>query len=216
MNIYEKLLLIQQEVRATKDLRNDFGKFNYRNAEAIYEVAKPVCLKHKALLHVSDDIEMIDSHPYIKALAELIDVEKTEYKENEPIAISSVGWARIPDSLKGMNDCQVTGSSSSYARKYALSALLLLDDCKDPDSLDNSKNDKDKAKEKALVENKQRLDEEENWRLLNGNQIEVKTKKGWANLDTLELRWLEVMLNDPRFEGIKNFVQMYIDKIKGV
>lgn len=212
MNIYEKLLKIQQEVRAPKDMRNDFGKFNYRSAEAIYEVAKPICLKHGALLHITDEIEVKCDKPYVKAIAELIDIDKSKLEDGEIISIGSVGWARIPESLKGMNDCQVSGSASSYARKYAVSALFLLDDNKDPDSLNNKDNSE---KEKAMQENQRKADEQENWRLVNGKEIEVKTKKGWVNLKDMELKWLEVMLTDPRFEDIKHFVQMYIDEIKG-
>lgn len=207
MSIYEKLLKIQQEVRAPKEMRNDFGKFNYRSAEAIYEVAKPICLKHGALLHITDEIEVKADKPYIKATAELIDAE-----DKGAESIKSVGWARIPESLKGMNDCQVSGSASSYARKYAVSALFLLDDNKDPDSLNNKDNSE---KEKAMQENQRKADEQENWRLVNGKEIEVKTKQGWKNLKDMELKWLEVMLTDPRFEDIKHFVQMYIDEIKG-
>ena len=133
MSIYEKLLKIQQEVRAPKEMRNDFGKFNYRSAEAIYEVAKPICLKHGALLHITDEIEVKADKPYIKATAELINAE-TNAEDKGAESIKSVGWARIPESLKGMNDCQVSGSASSYARKYAVSALFLLDDNKDPDT----------------------------------------------------------------------------------
>ena len=212
MSIREKLLKIQQEIRAPKDMRNDFGKFNYRSAEAIYEVAKPICLKYGALLHITDEIEVKADKPYIKATAELIDAELIDTENKSAESIKSVGWARIPESLKGMNDCQVSGSASSYARKYAVSALFLLDDCKDPDSLNNKDNSE---KEKAMQDNQKKANEQENWRLVNGKEIEVRTKQGWKNLENMELKWLEVMLTDPRFEDIKHFVQMYIEKIKG-
>ena len=211
MSIYEKLLKIQQEVRAPKDMRNDFGKFNYRSAEAIYEVAKPICLKHGALLHVTDEIEVKADKPYIKATAELIDAEiNAEDKGTE--SIKSVGWARIPESLKGMNDCQVSGSASSYARKYAVSALFLLDDNKDPDSLNNKDNSE---KEKAMQENQRRLDEQENWRYISADHIEVKMKNGrWINLDDCNLVWLNALMENELFEGIKQDIQKRIDLIK--
>ena len=212
MNIYEKLLLIQQEVKAPKEMRNDFGKFNYRSAEAIYEVAKPICLNHGALLHITDTIEVIADKPYVKAIAELIDVEKSEYKEGEIISIGSVGWARIPDSLKGMNDCQVSGSASSYARKYAVSALFLLDDNKDPDSLDNNKVTE---KEKAMKDNQKKLDDAENWRYISADNIEVKMNNGkWVNLDDCPLKWLQALANMEAFEGIKADIQKRIDLVK--
>ena len=130
MNIFEKLLRIQQEARVTKDMHNDFGRFNYRNAEMIFEALKPICLKYGAVLRVTDDVEEKCGRPYIKAIAELIDIET----QGEIYAISSVGWARIPDQKKGMDDSQLTGSTSSYARKYALNGLFLLDDTKDADT----------------------------------------------------------------------------------
>jgi hypothetical protein len=72
MNIFEKLLRIQQEARVTKDMHNDFGRFNYRNAEMIFEALKPICLKYGAVLRVTDDVEEKCGRPYIKAIAELI------------------------------------------------------------------------------------------------------------------------------------------------
>ena len=216
MSIYEKLLKIQQEVKAPKDMRNDFGKFNYRSAEAIYEVVKPICLKHGALLHITDEIEVKCDRPYIKAIAELIDTDKSKVEDGEIISIGSVGWARIPEALKGMNDCQVSGSASSYARKYAVSALFLLDDNKDPDSVDNKHNGE---KEKAMQENQKRLDEMENWRYISADHIEVKakTKDGgyeWKNIDELTLKALEFLRDDVRFEGIKQDIEKRIELIK--
>lgn len=199
MSIYEKLLAVQLEVRATKEQRNDFGKFNYRNAEQIYESAKPICKKHGVLLRLTDEVVEVAGKPYVKAVAEAIEIEPS----GDIFSICSCGWARIPDQKKGMDDSQLTGSSSSYARKYALGGLLLLDDNKDPDSMNNYE---DKTETKK--------DEEENWRLI-GNDVQVRTKSGWKNLDTFELRWLEVMVNDVRFEGIKTFVEHYINEIKG-
>ena len=75
MNIYEKLLAIQMEVKARKELKNEFGHFNYRSAEQIYEAVKPICKKHGAVLRVTDEVVMVGDKPYVKAIAELIDVE---------------------------------------------------------------------------------------------------------------------------------------------
>ena len=218
MSIYEKLLAVQLEVRATKEQRNDFGKFNYRNAEQIYESAKPICKKHGVLLRLTDEVVEVAGKPYVKAVAEAIEIEPS----GETFAIGSCGWARIPDSKKGMDDSQLTGSSSSYARKYALGGLLLLDDNKDPDSMDNrDQQDKDKAlmKEKAMAENQRRLDEMENWRIFDGDVVLVKakTKEGtfeWKNLDEVTLKGLEFLQKDERFEGIREFVEKRIALIK--
>lgn len=218
MNIYEKLLAVQLEVRAAKEQRNDFGKFNYRNAEQIYESAKPICKKHGVLLRLTDEVVEVAGKPYVKAIAEAIEIEPS----GEVFAIGSCGWARIPDQKKGMDDSQLTGSSSSYARKYALGGLLLLDDNKDPDSMDNrDPQDKERSavKEKFMAENQSRLDELENWRIISPDNIEVKarTKSGgfeWKNLDDVTLKGLQYLKEDERFEGIRHFVEQRIAMIK--
>ena len=215
MSIFEKLLAVQLEVRATKEQRNDFGKFNYRNAEQIYEAAKPVCQKHGVLLRLTDEVIEVAGKPYVKAVAEAIEIEPS----GETYSIASCGWARIPDMKKGMDDSQITGSSSSYARKYALGGLLLLDDNKDPDSMDNrDSHDKEKVelKVKAMKENQKKLDEAENWRYISADNIDVKMSNGrWINLDECPLNWLEVLIRKEEFEGIKADIQKRIDLIKG-
>lgn len=214
MNIYEKLLAIQMEVKARKELKNEFGHFNYRSAEQIYEAVKPICKKHGAVLRVTDEVVMVGDKPYVKAIAELIDVEM----QGETYAIGSVGWARIPDGKKGMDDSQVTGSACSYANKYCVSALFLLDNNKDPDSMDNSTD-----KEDAMQRNQARLDAEENWRVFAGENgdvvlVKAKTKAGtfeWKNIDDLTLKALEYLKTDARFEGIGRYVNERIAIIKG-
>lgn len=212
MNIFTKLLKIQQEVKATKDLTNEFGHFNYRSAERIYNAVKPICEKYGAVLRVTDDVVEVAGRPYVKAIAELIDTEM----QGEIYAISSVGWARIPESKKGMDDSQLTGSSSSYARKYSMGGLLLLDDEKDPDALPpDDKYEQAKEKADAMKRNKAKADAEENWRLLNGD-VEVKMKNGqWRKLSEMPLAWLELLLKDDRFNDIQDFVNENIRIIKG-
>ena len=214
MNIYEKLLAIQMEVKARKELKNEFGHFNYRSAEQIYESVKPICKKYGAVLRVTDEVVMVGDKPYVKAIAELIDVEM----QGETYAIGSVGWARIPESKKGMDDSQVTGSACSYANKYCVSALLLLDNNKDPDSMDNSTD-----KEDAMQRNQAKLDAMENWRIFAGENgdvvlVKAKTKAGtfeWKNLDDVSLKALEYLKTDARFEGIQRYVDERIAIIKG-
>lgn len=214
MNIFQKLLKIQQDIKATKDMTNEFGHFNYRNAERIYNSAKPICEKYGAVLRVTDEVVEVSGRPYVKAIAELIDIEM----QGEIYAISSVGWARIPESKKGMDDSQLTGSASSYANKYAVSALFLLDDNKDPDALPpDDKYEFAKDKEESMKRNKKKADAEENWRLLNGNEVEVKLRNGeWMKLSEMRLAWLEMLLKDERFSDITDLVQHNIDIIKGV
>lgn len=197
MNIQEKLMHIQQEIKATKDLRNDFGRFNYRNAENIFEAAKPLCAKYKVVLKVSDDLEEKCGHPYIKAVAELYD---TESQEGQWV-MGSVAYARIPDSKKGMDDSQICGSASSYARKYALGGLFCLDDNKDPDSMDNSKEGT----------NQNKLDEMENWRMTN-NGIEIKGNTGFVPISTMSKELLQACLNLKRFADVRQYIEAEIKK----
>ena len=135
MNIYEKLCLIQSELKAHKNQFNSFGKYNYRSLEDINESVKPLLKKYKLALSVSDSLLMVGDRIYIEATATLIDIEKpTDTIINKAVARESL-------TKKGMDDSQVTGATSSYARKYCLNGLFCLDDTKDADSMDNSKAD---------------------------------------------------------------------------
>lgn len=128
MNIYEKLLNIQNELKAPKNQFNKFGNYKYRNAEDILEAVKPICLKYKAVINVRDTIIQVGDRYYVEATAYITDVEKpADYIENR-------ACAREEESKKGMDSSQVTGATSSYARKYALNGLLCIDDTKDTDS----------------------------------------------------------------------------------
>ena len=143
-NLKEKLQNIQVELKAPKNLYNSYAKFHYRNAEGILEALKPFEKKYNVMFRISDDVVGISDRVYVKAVASILDVESEE-------EICSVGWAREALTKKGMDDSQITGTASSYARKYALSGLLLLDDTKDADSeVDFSEYDK-LAPRKALL-----------------------------------------------------------------
>ncbi len=130
MNIYGKLQKIQGEMKAPKNLYNSFGKYKYRNAEGICEAFKPYGEKYKVALFLTDTVEEIGGRVYIRATATLIDTETTE----PPMLVTVSALAREAPEKKGMDDAQVTGATSSYARKYALNGLFLLDDTKDPDT----------------------------------------------------------------------------------
>ena len=121
-SVLEKLFRIQQELKAPKGQYNKFGNFHYRSCEDIQEAVKPILKELGAVLTVSDDIAVIGSRFYLKATAKIIDVESGE-------SISNTAYAREQDEKKGMDGAQVTGSCSSYARKYALNGLF----CIDPD-----------------------------------------------------------------------------------
>ena len=224
MNIFEKLLNVQSELRVTKDERNDFGGFRYRNAEKIFEEAKPICKRHNCVLRATDEVVEVAGRPYVKATVELINIEQDG---DEVFSIRSVGYARIPEQRKGMDDCQITGSASSYARKYALCGLFCLDDNKDsdvPPALPENREDFEryadkiygkKEKEKAMAENQKKLDEMENYRYITEDNIEVKMNNGkWINLDDCQPKWLEALLHMEAFEDIREDIQKRIDRIK--
>ena len=130
MNINEKLTLIQNELKAPKSQFNAFGKYSYRNQEDILEAVKPILAKYEVNLTLSDAILLIGDRYYVQATAHLID------KENSIVQITAL--AREEQEQRGMSSSQVTGSASSYARKYALNGLFLIDDTKDDDHKDNT------------------------------------------------------------------------------
>lgn len=146
MNIYEKLLIIQTKLRAPKNQYNKFGGFHYRNCEDILEAVKPILAKVKAAVIIEDSIELIGGRYYVKATAKLIDTEVAEM-----IAVTNTAYAREDESKKGMDGAQLTGATSSYARKYALNGLFAIDDNKDGDN-DGSENDQPKLDEGLLAE----------------------------------------------------------------
>lgn len=122
---------IQSELNAPKNQFNGFGKYKYRSLEDIFEGLKPLIKKYECSVLVSDEIKIVGDRIYIQATAELRD------KDNNIVA-TNTGWARESLTKKGMDDSQVTGATSSYARKYALNGLFAIDDVKDADSMDNS------------------------------------------------------------------------------
>lgn len=128
MELIKKLSKIQRELKAPKNQRNNFGNYNYRSCEDILEAVKPL-LDETTTLTIQDEIVLIGTRYYVKAVAELISgVEK----------ISGVAYARESEIKKGMDESQITGAASSYARKYALNGLFLIDDTKDADTMDNN------------------------------------------------------------------------------
>lgn len=126
-----ELVYIQSNLKAPKNQRNSFGGYNYRSCEDIMEAVKPLLKDVNCTLTVSDDIVQVGDRIYVKATATLKTPSGEKYE--------NVAFAREPQSKKGMDDSQVTGAASSYARKYALNGLFCIDDTKDADSLNMSK-----------------------------------------------------------------------------
>lgn len=125
--IHEKLMNIQKELKAPKGQINSYGGYKYRSCEDILESVKPLLAKNKATLTISDEIVGEGSRIYIKATATLTDVE-------DGSQVSNSAFAREPETQKGMSESQLSGTASSYARKYALNGLFCIDDTKDADT----------------------------------------------------------------------------------
>ena len=135
-----KLMRIQTKIKAPKNLYNSFGKYKYRNAESICEAVKPFLEAEGCVLLLSDEIVAVGDRIYVKATATIKDC-------SSDMEISVSAFARESEEKKGMDDSQITGTASSYARKYALNGLFLLDDTKDADS--DEYHQQSKAKEEA-------------------------------------------------------------------
>ena len=127
----EKLVKLQTELKSPKNQHNKFGGYKYRNCEDILEAVKPLLDKHGLVLNITDSIGELCGIPYTEATASIFDPKKPD------IVISSKAQAGIDPNQKGMSIGQCFGASSSYARKYALNGLLLIDDNKDPDVTNN-------------------------------------------------------------------------------
>lgn len=130
MTFQQKVVAVQSELKAPKGQYNSFGKYNYRSCEDILEGVKPLLNKYGLYLTINDAVELIGDRYYIKATATLFDGDN---------CISTSAYARESLDKKGMDASQVTGATSSYARKYALNGLLCIDDTKDADTMDHSK-----------------------------------------------------------------------------
>lgn len=152
-SVLKKLSIIQLELKVPKNQRNSFGNYNFRSCEDIMEASKPICSKYNCLLLCTDEIVYVGERYYIKATAILYDLDSNE-------SISVTAEAREEETKKGMDASQITGSSSSYARKYALSGLLQLDDNKDADTMEyqkQQKNNKVNIKPEMITEEQVKL-----------------------------------------------------------
>ena len=192
MSIYKKLSSVQSELKAPKGQFNNFGKYKYRNQEDILEALKPLLAKHELSLTIHDEVIEIQERVYIKAFVTLYDFE------GQSITVSA--QAREEGSKKGMDASQVTGATSSYARKYALNGLFLIDDTKDADSQDNSEKTvtkKTTAKAKPAAKDDDIM----------GKAIQyIKSSNNKTTAYNQILKKYGDQLTDKQKEGIKKFV----------
>ena len=152
MSVYEKLMKVQSELKAPKNKKNTFGNYKYRSCEDILEAVKPLLKSNQATVVISDEVEQTGDRYYIKATASFIDTESGESIQNSALARESAD-------KKGQDASQITGTASSYARKYALNGLFLIDDTKDADT-DEAHIEREARAEKVK-------DDEKNEKLIN-------------------------------------------------
>lgn len=185
-----KLIQIQSELKAPKGQFNSFGKYNYRSCEDILEAVKPLLAKYKVVMTITDEVVAVSDRVYVRACATLSDAEGDE-------SVSNVAWAREDADKKGMDGSQLTGTASSYARKYCLNGLFLIDDTKDADTKDadtdehraemqskgaQSENKKaEKGITQAQMEMLMKIASER------GQELDVEAIKGWSMTKASEI-----------------------------
>lgn len=191
MAIYEKLLNIQSELKAPKNQTNNFGRYNYRSCEDILEAVKPILKKEKCVVIVNDEIEQVDNRFYVKATVSLVDVESGEI-------IASSAYAREEENKKGMDSSQVTGATSSYARKCALSGLFAIDDTKDGDVTNSREENESSASQQSLI--KQQIGEILKVKGIGFDKLTevIKTKFKKQKFDDLTAREQQRLLTEVR------------------
>lgn len=167
---------IQTELKAPKGQYNSFGKYKYRSCEDILEAVKPLLKKHNAELILTDDIEVKGERFYVKATA-------TIQKDGEVLG-TTTAFAREPNEKKGMDDSQITGTASSYARKYALNGLLLIDDTKDEDSNELREEKAARTSKKSGVKSEEEMNETANQVI---DELALTTIKARLNEVSLQL-----------------------------
>ena len=202
------IISIQNELKAPKGQFNSFGRYKYRSCEDILEAVKPLLHKYSCSLNISDEVVMVGDRFYIKATATL-------RKDTGEVISSSVACAREDEAKKGMDGAQVTGAASSYARKYALNGLFCIDDTKDADTDEYTKNTKPEKEpaekdkncnlyiqlEKKLTESKIEIDA-----LMKYLKANDKRLPKVVTYESLPEKYLEALIKN--FDSISN-------KIKG-
>ena len=159
MTINEKLAKIQSTLKAPKGQYNAYGKFYYRSCEDILEAVKPLLAEVKAVVIIGDELELIGSRFYVKATARFIDCETDAQ-------ITNTAYAREEDTKKGMDGSQITGASSSYARKYALNGLFAIDDTKDSDTTNGMPDQQSNQQNKQQANTAPQLMTEQHYNIL--------------------------------------------------
>ena len=191
MTIHEKMMKIQTTLKAPKNKWNDYGKYNYRNAEGILEAVKPLLEEQKLAMYITDDVIAVGDRVYVKATVKVQDIE-TE------ASVVTTALAREALNKKGMDDSQITGTASAYARKYALNGIFLVDDTKDADTDENQKERTARANKQEQEKNKEKLE-----------QMKISLVKQKTLLDLCEDEQFDInkILKSYKHESIKDITE---------
>lgn len=208
MNVYEKLAKIQIALKAPKGQFNSFGKYNYRSCEDILEALKPLLKEQGLVLILSDEIVCIGARYYIKATALL----KSINDDNEQIF--NTAYAREDENKKGADGAQITGACSSYARKYALNGLFLIDDTKDADTNEYHEQQKKQEAKPAKPAEKPAQQSKVRVRYEGTPDCEVLDNNGkWRKVVELSVKACEVILREPQYARAYKDIEKHMQRL---
>lgn len=200
MSVYEKLSKVQTELKAPKGQYNSFGKYKYRSCEDILEAVKPLNAKHGVVLTVGDEVVEISNRFYVKATATFVDIESGE-------KIINTALAREDDAKKGMDGSQITGTASSYARKYCLNGLFCIDDTKDADT-DEYRHQQERKPQENKPQERQYV------KVVNGRTAVINSNGEYVDIENLTVEQLEKTLKIKQFAAAHDAIRRLIGEIK--
>ena len=200
MSVYEKLSKVQSELKAPKGQYNSFGKYKYRSCEDILEAVKPLNAKHGVVLTVGDEVVEISNRFYVKATATFVDIESGE-------KIINTALAREDDSKKGMDGSQITGTASSYARKYCLNGLFCIDDTKDADT-DEYRHQQERKPQENKPHERQYI------KVVNGRTAVINSNGEYVDIENLTVEQLEKTLKIKQFAAAHEAIRRLLGEIK--
>jgi len=200
MSVYEKLMKVQAELKAPKGQYNSFGKYKYRSCEDILEAVKPLNAKHGVVLTVGDEVVEISNRFYVKATATLVDIESGE-------KVTNTALAREDDAKKGMDGSQITGTASSYARKYCLNGLYCIDDTKDADT-DEYRAQQEHKPQESKPQERQYV------KVVNGRTAVINSNGEYVAIENLTVEQLEKTLKMKQFAAAHEAIRRLLGEIK--
>lgn len=200
MSVYEKLSKVQSELKAPKGQYNSFGKYKYRSCEDILEAVKPLNAKHGVVLTVGDEVVEISNRFYVKATATFVDIESGE-------KIINTALAREDDAKKGMDGSQITGTASSYARKYCLNGLFCIDDTKDADT-DEYRHQQERKPQENKPQERQYV------KVVNGRTAVINSNGEYVDIENLTVEQLEKTLKMKQFAAAHEAIRRLLGEIK--